>query len=234
MATKRTDLSLILPVHNEAQSIEHVIQACADALKQARIDYDMIVVENGSTDSSLAVLRRFVKTHKRIRLYTSPLGWGNAVRTAIPHTRGNAVCYMVSDGQVSASSVVRIYRSYQHTTDPGIGLWKIWRTNRENSVRLVNSRLFAACTTVIFGMFVRDINATPKLLRRDLLVTIPLTSENISIDLELLLELRARGIRWVEIPVESKMREAGRSTTKWRTVWEMVHWMILKRVHITS
>lgn len=230
--TKRPNLSLILPVHNEASSVQKTLSDCERVLRAGKISYEMLCVENGSSDGSLSVLKTYAKDHKRVFIYQSGLGWGNAVREGIRRARGELVCYMVSDGQVPASSVVTLYQAFKKNTDKDIVLFKIWRTSRENSVRLINSRLFAVFSVVLFGFFVRDVNATPKLLPRIILQKIPLTATNIAVDLELLLGVRALGLRFVEIPVPGKPREAGRSTTKWKTVWEMIRWMVKKRFSV--
>jgi hypothetical protein len=73
-----------------------------------------------------------------------------------------------------------------------------------------------------FGLPSRDINATPKILRTELIRQLKLREKNIGLDLEILIQLKQRAMSWLEIPAPSHKRTFGTSTTKVKTVWEMI------------
>jgi glycosyltransferase involved in cell wall biosynthesis len=220
-----TQLSLILPVHNEAGNIQKSLADIGLALKSLTLRYEVICVENGSTDDSYDVLGKLAKKHRELHVIRSEIGWGNAVRAGIAHARGKYTCYMVSDGQIDPKVITQLYRRRNEQA-----LVKIWRTSRENPARLTNSRLYNVLARLLFGIDSKDINATPKLADTALLRTIPLRSDNIALDLELMLGIKKRGLGWLEIPAPSKKREAGTSTTKLKSVWEMLRWMVRFRL----
>jgi dolichol-phosphate mannosyltransferase len=217
------ELSVILPVHNEAGVITKTIKDIEKVLRLAKISHEFICVENGSTDDTLQIVKSLTRKYP-LKVITSELGWGNAVKAGISQATGKLTCYTVSDGQVEAKYIVGLYHNYLNQKQ--FSLFKIWRTKRENQTRLINSRSFNLISHLVFGIDSRDINATPKLLDTKLLKSVPLTANNIAIDLELLLKLKKRGLTWQEIPAPSLKRDLGESTTKLKTVWEMIAWII--------
>jgi dolichol-phosphate mannosyltransferase len=224
-----TELSIILPVHNEAGVIARTVGDIHRVLNDANISHEFICVENGSTDESPKILQTLSKKYP-LKMITSDIGWGNAVRAALRYAQGKVACYMVSDGQVEAKYIAELYKLYKLdklSNQERYSLFKVWRTNRENTTRLANSRIYNLISRIIFGIGSRDINATPKLMETKLLQSIPLTSENIAVDLELLLQLRKRGLKWLEIPAASMKRDGGKSTTNLKTVQEMI-WCMIK------
>ncbi|OGG04264.1 hypothetical protein A2Z33_03895 [Candidatus Gottesmanbacteria bacterium RBG_16_52_11] len=223
-----TELSVIFPVHNEAEGIESFLADALSTIRKLNVSFEIICVENGSTDGSLAILKSISKKIKDIRVIRSPKGWGNAVRAGIAQARGKLTVYMVSDYQVDPKYIAHIYHAYRNSQLDGSGyrLVKVRRTNRENTTRLVNSRTYNLLASLMFGVPSRDINATPKVAETALLRRLNLTSDNIAIDLELLLKLQSEGLAWQEIPVPSMRRSSGRSTTNMKAVWEMISHMI--------
>jgi glycosyltransferase involved in cell wall biosynthesis len=225
------NLSIILPVHNESLLIIQSVTDIERVLDKAKIIHELIFVENGSTDDSYLKLQKLKREIKNAKLIRSEIGWGNAVRAGIWQAQADLVCYMVSDGQIDAKFIVELYEKYQENIhNPSIALYKIWRTNRENATRLVNSRSYNFISRLLFGLESWDINATPKLMETKLLKSLTLTSENIAIDLELMLKLKKLGLTWREIPVPSKKRDAGKSTTNLNAVWEMLSYMVKFRL----
>lgn len=218
------DLSIIFPVHNEAVGIASFLRQVTKVMRNLKGTYEIICVENGSTDDSLKILKKLATRDKHLNVIVSPQGWGNAVRAGINHSGGKLTLYMVSDNQVDPKYIPVLYDEYirQASRTGSPAMVKVRRTSRENNTRLVSSRIFNFFSTVLFGVGSRDINATPKIIETKLLRDMRLTSENIAFDLELLLKLKNRGLSWIEIPVPSKRRDSGKSTTNFKAVWEMI------------
>ena len=224
------ELTLVLPVHNEADTIVSFVRRVRETLKVLNVSFEIICVENGSTDQSYELLTGVSGRLKDVRVIRSKLGWGNAVRQGLKHANGRLFCYMVSDGQIDPKCLPALYRRLK---EERVALVKVLRTTRENSVRSHLSRAYNVIACRLFGFASRDINATPKMLRTDLARQLKLSEKNIGIDLELLIRLNQRALRWVEIPIGSGKRTAGTSTTKIHSVWEMLRVMssLVFRLH---
>ena len=211
-------LSVVLPVHNEESGIDKVINRLVGLLRKQKISFEVICVENGSTDNSLAELDKLAKKYQELRVFQSSKGWGNAVCEGVKRARGEYFCYMVSDNQVDSKHVVTVFSKINNN---GVDLVKVARKDRENFARLVNSRVYNLVSFVLFG-FGGDINATPKILETGLIRKMKLQSENIALDLELLLKLKKDNHKWFDIPVTSRKREGGISSTNFNALREML------------
>lgn len=219
------DLSIIFPVHNEGASIYYLLKDTVRILQNELFTWEILCVENGSTDNTLEELKKSKNTCDSIKILQSDKGWGNAVKEGIIHAKGKTTCFMVSDGQIEQKYIPYLYSRYLSYTDKkhsATALFKIVRINRENRTRLVNSRIYNIIARMMFGIESRDINATPKMIDTKLVQSLPLTAQNIGIDLEILLHLRKRGYLWYEFSVPSKKREQGSSTTKISAIFEML------------
>lgn len=223
------ELSVVLPVCNEAEGIDSFLKAVYLSLKTFPKTFEVLCIENGSTDRSLRVLGLLQKKYNNFRVLQSEKGWGNAVRKGMQEAKGKYLCYMVSDGQIDPGYIVTLYNLYQKNH---VALVKVWRTRRENAMRLVNSRIYNFISKLFFGLDSQDINATPKLLETQIAKQLILRSKNIALDIELLYKLKQQRLTWLEIPVSSKQRERGQSTTNIRAVIEMIYCMLCLRFGI--
>ena len=82
------DLSVILPVYNEQQSVGEVVEAVADVLREARVAFEIVAVDDGSTDGSADTLRRCVAAELRIKTHPYNIGNGAAIKSGIRESRG--------------------------------------------------------------------------------------------------------------------------------------------------
>lgn len=220
---KKVELSVILPVHNEEKSIEVFLSDLIELLHKHSISFELICVENGSTDNSYRLLKSLGKKHKQLLVVRSKKGWGNAVRKGLKFAHGQYIAYMVTDGQIDSKHLIDVYDQVKKKE---VSMVKIKRVKRENATRFLNSRFYNILSYMMFQIPSQDINGTPKVLRNEVFDHISLSSQNITLDLELMLKMKTRGYRWLEIPVSSGKRSHGTSTTNLKSVWEMITYML--------
>ncbi len=220
---KKVDLSVILPVHNEEGGIEVFLSELIELLHKHSISFELICVENGSTDNSYQLLRSLKKKYKQLLVVQSKKGWGNAVRKGLRYAQGQYISYMVTDGQVDSKYLVEVYDLILKTD---VSMVKIKRVKRENATRFINSRFYNMLSYMMFRIPSQDINGTPKVLKNEVFDHISLSSYNITFDLELMLKMKSQGYRWLEIPAKSGKRSHGMSTTNLKSVREMITYML--------
>lgn len=213
------NLSIVLPVHNESEGIETSIKKIVDVLAKTSITYEILCIENGSTDDSLSILRNIAKKNIELRVYQSDKGWGNAVQKGISVAQSMYLCYMVSDGQVDPLIIPKLYNLIESGE---YGLVKISRSSRENMKRFLNSRAYNMLAYIIFNLPTYDVNGTPKMLLTATAKKMKLQSHNIAIDLELMIKLKMNNLSFKEVAVPSYARESGTSTTNIKSVIEML------------
>ena len=223
MNNRVPQLSVILPIHNEEEGIENFLLSLIRLLREKKITAELLCVENGSTDNSLLILRSLEKQYPGLEVIESQKGWGNAVRKGIKHSHGRYIAYMVTDGQVDPKYLISTYEKILQT---GADMVKVTRVTRENTSRLVNSRAYNYLGKLMFCFNTIDINGTPKIIRSDVLKKIPLYSHNITLDIELLYKMKQKNLSWKEVPVRSKRRRYGVSTTNIKSIWEMFSYML--------
>lgn len=217
---KGVQLSLVLPVHNQETIIRSVVEDIISVLESIPISFEIILVENGSTDNTLSVIKKMCQKDNRLKATTAPLGYGSAVLKGLSKARGKWVSYMPSDGQIDAKILISLVEEYKTGE---YDLVKIYRKNRENFFRYFRSKIFNLIINLIFGKVpVKDINGSPRIFKRSALKKLNLTYTDSFIDTEFI--LKARYLKWQvkEIPMRYFARAGGKSTVRLATIVEFL------------
>ncbi len=212
------ELSLILPVLNEADFIDRVVDDVLHVLGKSGIDFELILAENGSTDRSLEVLKKISSKNERVQVCVAPhKGWGIALLTGFKIAEGEYIGHMPSDGQIDPGVIPGIWRRCKADT-----IAKVHRVERENFLRVVNSKVYNLLANILFGVRTFDINGCPKIYPRGMVEQMKLVSRDSFIDLEMMIKARKWGYKIREVSTISHMRVGGKSNTNWRTVIEFL------------
>jgi glycosyltransferase involved in cell wall biosynthesis len=109
--SKELQLSVILPSFNEEDSIAPLIQETLAALNESRLTYELIAVDDGSTDATAAVIEKMAKAQRRLRLIRHPYNKGNgsAIKTGIRASAGAHVACLDADGQHDPADLLKLY-----------------------------------------------------------------------------------------------------------------------------
>lgn len=207
----KPDFSLVLPIQNQAGNIEDTIKVIIEVLSAGKINYELVLVENGSTDTTLARLRKIAAKNKRCRITVSSPGYGRAVIHGLNLARGRYLTYMPSDGQCDATVLPKVIAA---ATQPGVDLVKVWRTSRESIMRKFISFWFNRLTNFLFSLNTIDINASPTCFSRKKLKLLNLKSPDSFLDTELLIKARRFGWDIIRLPMRNFKRSGGKSTVK--------------------
>lgn len=201
-------LSLVLPVWNGEGFIAEVVRDIEGVLEEAQIDYELLLVENGSVDKSLEVIRKLSRKNPRCRVVIRPKGYGSAVIGGLKEATKELVGYMPSDGQIDPDGLTRLLKIWEERI---YDLVKIRRLERESALRKLNSHCFNLIARFLFGLKVKDINGSPKIFLRKFVPKLGLKSLGNLVDLELL--AKAKRLHWRIGETESKSlpRAGGKS-----------------------
>jgi glycosyltransferase involved in cell wall biosynthesis len=208
--TDRTSLSLFFPAFNDAQAIGALVGDALEVLPSLTDDYEIIVVNDGSTDETAAVLDRLARTHACVRVvhHARNLGYGAALRSGFAHARKELVFYTDGDGQYDVRELAQLYPLLATGVDVVNG-FKIKRA--DSGRRKVIGGLYNRMARLLFRLPVRDVDCDFRLLRRRAVADITLTSTSGAICVELVRKLHAAGCRFAEVPVHHYPRVHGRS-----------------------
>lgn len=221
--TAKVTLSLVLPVHNQEIIISKATVDINHALQSLRINYEIILVENGSTDDTLRVVREIAKKERRVKVLTSPKGYGSAVIAGLAKAQGFYVSYMPSDGQLDPRILGQLYNLINLKT---YDIVKIRRINRESLSRKFQSFIFNLLTRLLYPITLTDINGSPRIMKRSDFNKLELTSGDSFIDCEMAVKAHYLGWRILEVPAKTLPRLGGKSTVSYKTVMEFIYNLI--------
>jgi glycosyltransferase involved in cell wall biosynthesis len=206
------DLSVVMPVYNEAATIEHVLRDVHAKLASRVARVEIVVAEDGSTDGTREILAR-IAPELGIRLVSGPArkGYTGAVKDALALATRPWTFFSDSDGQQEPDDLFRLAEAVEReNADMAIGV----KTPRHDPwPRLVLSRGLALTNRVVLGARFQDANCGFRLMRTSLAVELlpHVNKLALFVNAELLLRAWARGCRIVEVPVRHYARDDGGS-----------------------
>ena len=200
------DLLIVIPAYNEENNIEQVITS----LRQNAHGYDILVVDDGSTDSTATIAEGLMVQIVKHRVN---LGIQEAIRTGMKYAVGHDYSYVLqfdADGQHDACSVDNMLKTVREEgCDIVIG--SRYLNNRPGlSVRSIGSRLLSACIKLTTGVIIKDPTSGMRMYNRNSTIKF-VSSMHCSPEPDTLAYLAGKGFRIREIPVEMSERSSGRS-----------------------
>jgi glycosyltransferase involved in cell wall biosynthesis len=173
-------------------------------------DYEVIVVENGSTDYTVEVLEDLAKTHDRLRISThrEALGYGGALRLGFKIASKEFIFYTDGDAQYDAHELALLVTALRPEVDVVQG-YKIAR--HDPIFRIVIGRIYHWIVKVAFGLPIRDTDCDFRLIRRSALERFTMKSDTGTFPVELVKKLHESGAVFAEVPVHHYHRAYGRS-----------------------
>lgn len=213
-------LSIVIPARNEAGNIEHTLVALRDHLDSAGIrDFEILVVDDGSTDETHALVTAAHEQDERIRVLknTGRNGFGRAVNYGLNHFTGDAVVICMADLSDSPEDVVRYYHILRDEADCAFGS----RWVRGGKVidypqfkRIVN-RLANNIIRIMFAMRYNDTTNAFKGYRAYVIEGCrPFVSPHFNLTIEIPLKALARGYSYRIVPITWRNRRVGVSALK--------------------
>lgn len=215
-------MSLVLPLYNEADGIARIIADLTEVLQREGIAFQLVLVNNGSVDGSGAILLELAGADPRLHITTVPVnqGYGWGIISGLNEATGDVVGFMCADGQIDPGDVVKVYR---RLVEGGFDLAKVVRVTREDGLqRRVMSWVYNTFFRLLFQFKEYDINGTPKLLRRERLAQLHLTSKDWFIDAELMILAVRNRFSIGEVPVNFFARGHGASNVSLATSFQFI------------
>jgi glycosyltransferase involved in cell wall biosynthesis len=227
-------LSLVLPAYNEEANLETALGSAVDVASSLVQDFEVIVVDDGSTDGSASLLRHLQAKHDHLRVLThrTNQGYGGALRSGLAAATGSLVFFTDSDNQFD----VRELKDFVALIDR-VDMVTGFRISRQDPlVRRSVAWCYNRLVGLLFRLHVRDVNCAFKLMRRELIDQVALECDDSFISAELIARARKGNFRIAQRGVRHYSRPAGATTVRasfvprtLRTIWRM--WW---RIHFPS
>ena len=203
-------LTVVLPCFNEAGNVAQAIQGAAWAAASNADEHQIVVVDDGSTDGTREIAEDVARSLPSVRVvqHEQNRGYGAALVSGIRAASMPWVLLTDSDLQFDLDQIAE-FVPYTREADV---LWG-WRIDRQDPLhRRINAAAWNRLVRGTFDVGVRDVDCAFKLIRRDVVKDLPLTSNGAMISTELLVRATRNGARVHELGVEHLPRLAGDSS----------------------
>jgi dolichyl-phosphate beta-glucosyltransferase len=205
---ERPLISIVIPAYNESARIGKALDEVLRCVRESDWRAEILVVNDGSTDSTAAVVQAFAQLNPEVRLLSNPenRGKGFSVRQGVLHAVGDTVMFTDADLSAPMEEAERLFEALRQGADIAIGsrwLDRKRQTLQQPLYRQLFGRCFNAITRVVMGLPFADTQCGFKAFRRPVAQTIFQLQriERWGFDPELLFIALKRGYRIQEVPV---------------------------------
>jgi len=207
-------LSVVMPAQNEEGSVAKTVEGVVASLERAGIDYEVVVVNDDSEDSTEAVVAAIGERNPRVRVHRShnERGFGNAIRAGLDVFTGDAVAIVMADASDNPDDLVLYHRLLEEGYDCAFGSRfvagaKVYDYPR---VKYVVNRLANQFIRILFRHRYNDTTNAFKAYRREVVETIqPLLSKHFNLTVEMPLKAIVRGHTYAVVPTNWTNRTSG-------------------------
>lgn len=233
MRDKTIKLSIVIPAHNEEECIYNTVAALCETLSDYRIPYEILVVNDNSTDGTEQVLNKLTMEYEGVRWMhnvKSGRGFGYAVQTGLENFSGDAVCIVMADASDDPRDVVRYYEKLEEGFEAVFGT----RFSPFSSVvdypthKLLINRVANFFIQMLFGLKLNDTTNAFKCYRREVIEGLmPILSGHFNLTVELPLKTIVRGYSYALVPINWYNRTTGFSKLKIREMGSRYLFIVL-------
>ena len=203
-------ISAFFPAYNDAGTIASMVVLTDRTLRKLTDDYEIIVVNDGSTDHTAVVLSELETRYASLRVILHPanMGYGGALRTGFANSAKDLIFYTDGDAQYDVRELELLLPLMKADIDIVNG-YKISRSDPLH--RTIIGKTYCWIVKLAFGIKIKDVDCDFRLMRRSSFERIRLASSSGTICIELVKSLQNAGMRFAEAPVHHYHRAYGES-----------------------
>jgi glycosyltransferase involved in cell wall biosynthesis len=234
-------VSAFFPAYNDAGTIPTMIIRVLQTLPEVADEYEVIVINDGSTDDTGPVLDEMARLYLCLRVihHTQPSGYGGVLRAGFAAARHEWIFYTDGDAQYDARELSVLARAASDGVDMVNG-YKIKRHDPFH--RVLIGLAYQYFVKFVFGLIIRDVDCDFRLMRRAIFERVKLESTTGTITFEMVKKIQDAGYRIVEVPVHHWYRQYGLSQffnfpRVARTLVALIGWwwrLVIKKEHLTN
>jgi glycosyltransferase involved in cell wall biosynthesis len=205
----QVELSFVIPAYNEEDSIEDALGTLDGVVKDKRLPYEIVVVDDGSKDKTLsrAITYASRNGHVKVISYTQNEGKGYAVRAGFMQTKGDVVVFADSDMDIDLGTVSKYVDALEHGDIVIASKWHPDSVVSMTLTRRILSHGFNVLVRILTGAKLKDTQVGLKVMKRSAFVNIfpRLCVKRYAFDVELLAVASLYSLRIVQMPVQLRI-----------------------------
>ncbi|MBA4317468.1 MAG: hypothetical protein C0412_03620 [Flavobacterium sp.] len=207
-------LSVIIPAHNEQESIKNTVEEIISEISKEKINYEIVIVNDNSTDSTQQVVEKLAEKNPNIIVVhrIESAGFGGAVKDGLNTATGDCIVICMGDASDDPKDIVKYYRKIEDGYDCVFGSRFIKGTVVRDYplLKLVLNRIGNYFIKYLFGLHCNDISNAFKAYRREVIESVkPLVSNHFNITVEIPLKAVVRGFSYAVVPINWYGRTSG-------------------------
>lgn len=211
----RLSLSVIMPAHNEERTIVNAVEDILDL--ELGYPFELIVVDDGSTDATPDLLRRITDPRVSVSRHRTNQGKGAAVFTGTKLASGSHMVVFDADSEYRAKDLAAMFRPIEEGIAQVVFGARMFGANTlyPSFTFAIGNRLTTFAANVLFNSYLTDLHTCLKMLPVDLFRSLQLSHSGFGLDSEITAELLRRGYRPYEVPVSyvGRTRAQGKKIT---------------------
>jgi glycosyltransferase involved in cell wall biosynthesis len=205
-----SSLSVFFPAYNDSGTIASLVIRALQTAAQLTANYEVIVVNDGSTDSTDQILKALAQVYPALRIVTHSVncGYGGALRSGFAAASKDIIFYTDGDAQYDPGEMELLWQQMRPEVDLVNG-YKISRSDPWH--RIFIGRFYHHVVKTLFGLTIRDVDCDFRMMRRTIFDRVRLEKNSGVICLEMMKKIQDAGFIIVEVPVHHYHRAYGRS-----------------------
>ena len=208
-----------MPAYNNGHIVEEAISRVEAAVKQMGVDYELIVVDDGSVDDTRRKVVDYANYNGHVKVvgYERNMGKGYAVKTGFQYATGKAVIFIDSDLDIDPEQILRYFKALKHGDIVIASKWHPKSNVEIPLIRRLLSHAFNVLVRLLTGVGLNDTQTGLKAVRRKALKRVfsSLAVKRYAYDVELLTLAKLNGLRVVELPVNLRIRGLFKPNQVW-------------------
>lgn len=205
-----TSISVFFPCYNDSKTITKLVRNAILVLKKLTNDYEVIVVDDGSTDQSVKLLKKLQKKHRKFKLliHEKNRGYGGALQSGFAASSKDLVFYTDGDGQYDVKELPVLLALMAPDADFINGI-KLVR--HDPAYRILIGNFYNFIVRWLFWLPIMDVDCDFRLIRSSIVKKVKLTSKSGAICVELVKKSQRAGAKFREVSVHHRKRDWGQS-----------------------
>ncbi|MBF6591075.1 MAG: glycosyltransferase family 2 protein [Ktedonobacterales bacterium] len=201
-------ISVVLPARNEELVIAETVSHCVAVLSIVAPDYEVLVVDDGSTDRTGEIADAMAAANPHVRvIHNRPnRGYGGALTAGFQAASKQLTFFMDADGQFDIRDITQLLMLREQGYRAVLG----YREHRNDPlIRLINAWGWTTLVSLLYGLRVRDVDCAFKLYDTSLVRVADVVAEGAMVNTEMLVKLSRLGIKFIQVPVHHYPRVHG-------------------------